>query len=234
MGDVKINYKGSIIAEMSDTGSKTLKTSGTYCEGDITVAYDKPTASDVTSGTKDITSNGEYDVTAFQKANIQVPVPSGYIKPSGTKDITSNGTHDVTSYANAKVSVLPNVKYIPFTVASDASQKWVDINPDGDSDLAAHRADTNMMVMWYRVSDCSQTTYQQACYCSNRPINSYYGTVLIRTSGGASASFINTTLTSDDSYAAKKIIIDSNGVIRTFGSSQYPVRAGDYVCIATW
>lgn len=39
MADVTIKYKGSTIAEMSDTGSKILKTSGTYCEGDIAVEY---------------------------------------------------------------------------------------------------------------------------------------------------------------------------------------------------
>lgn len=38
MADVTINYKGSKIAEFSG-GSKTLKTSGTYCEGDIEVVH---------------------------------------------------------------------------------------------------------------------------------------------------------------------------------------------------
>ena len=39
MADVTINYKGGKIAELSDTGSKTVKTSGKYCEGDIEVSY---------------------------------------------------------------------------------------------------------------------------------------------------------------------------------------------------
>ena len=39
MADVTINYKGSTIAEMNGTATKTLKTSGKYCEGDITVSY---------------------------------------------------------------------------------------------------------------------------------------------------------------------------------------------------
>ena len=42
MADVTLTYKGSTIAEMSDSGSKTLKTSGKYCEGDIGVSYVKP------------------------------------------------------------------------------------------------------------------------------------------------------------------------------------------------
>ena len=42
MADVTINYKGSKIAELNADGTKTLKTSGTYCEGDIAVNYVKP------------------------------------------------------------------------------------------------------------------------------------------------------------------------------------------------
>lgn len=39
MADVSIAYKGNTIAALDGTGSKTLKTAGTYCEGDIAVSY---------------------------------------------------------------------------------------------------------------------------------------------------------------------------------------------------
>lgn len=39
MADVTIAYRGNTIAEMDDSGSKTLKTGGCYCEGDVTVSY---------------------------------------------------------------------------------------------------------------------------------------------------------------------------------------------------
>lgn len=61
MADVTLTYKGSTIAEMSDTGTKTLKTAGNYCEGDIGVSYVKP-ESGVTSddlAIKMITGNGD-------------------------------------------------------------------------------------------------------------------------------------------------------------------------------
>lgn len=59
----------------------------------------------IPTGTKSITSNGTHDVRTYESAEVNVPIPSGYIKPSGTKSITTNGTHDVTSFASATVNV---------------------------------------------------------------------------------------------------------------------------------
>lgn len=42
MSDVTLSYKGSDILELSDSGSATLKTGGTYCEADIELEYVKP------------------------------------------------------------------------------------------------------------------------------------------------------------------------------------------------
>ena len=42
MSGVNIEYKGGSIATIPDTGSKTLKTQGKYCEGDILVEYEAP------------------------------------------------------------------------------------------------------------------------------------------------------------------------------------------------
>ena len=41
MADVEIKYKGASIAALDASGTKTLKTSGKYCEDDITVSYTK-------------------------------------------------------------------------------------------------------------------------------------------------------------------------------------------------
>lgn len=57
------------------------------------------------SGIKNITENGIHDVTLYEKANVNVPIPDGYIQPSGTMNITENGTHDATEYASVKVEV---------------------------------------------------------------------------------------------------------------------------------
>lgn len=42
MADLTVRYKGNPIAELSESGTKTLKTAGKYCEGDISVEYAKP------------------------------------------------------------------------------------------------------------------------------------------------------------------------------------------------
>ena len=42
MADLIINYKGQPIVEMTESGTKTLKTAGKYCEDDIMVEYAKP------------------------------------------------------------------------------------------------------------------------------------------------------------------------------------------------
>ena len=42
MADLTIKYKGQPITELSDSGTKTLKTAGKYCEDDISVEYAKP------------------------------------------------------------------------------------------------------------------------------------------------------------------------------------------------
>lgn len=42
MSDVSISYKGAEIAALDASGTKRLLTSGKYCEGDIEVAYTKP------------------------------------------------------------------------------------------------------------------------------------------------------------------------------------------------
>lgn len=42
MSDIAINYKGSSIATMDASGTKTLLTSGKYCEDDIEIVYTQP------------------------------------------------------------------------------------------------------------------------------------------------------------------------------------------------
>lgn len=62
MADVTLTCKGSTIAQMDASGSKTLKTAGKYCEGDIGVSYVKPSGggSDIPASAFVISGNCSY------------------------------------------------------------------------------------------------------------------------------------------------------------------------------
>ena len=47
---VTVKYKGSAIAELTENGTKTLKTSGKYCEADIVVENTKDSGAAITDG----------------------------------------------------------------------------------------------------------------------------------------------------------------------------------------
>lgn len=80
MSGVNIEYKGESIATIPATGSKTIKTQGKYCEGDILVEYEAPPTPTPTLITKQITENGTYtaaDDNADGYSEVAVNVKSG-------------------------------------------------------------------------------------------------------------------------------------------------------------
>lgn len=89
---------------ITENGTKTLKTSGKYCDRDIEVSVNVASGSggSTPTGTKNITTNGTHDVTNYATAEVDVEVG---VFPSGTKEITENGTHDVTNYASVNIEV---------------------------------------------------------------------------------------------------------------------------------
>ena len=89
MADVTLTYKGNTIAEMSDTGTKTLKTAGKYCEGDIGVSYVKPSS----GGSDDLA------IKLIEGEGAITELPSG---------ITTIGDYAFSHCNNLSITSLPN------------------------------------------------------------------------------------------------------------------------------
>lgn len=70
-------------------------------------------------GTISITENGTYDVTKYQQAEVEVPLPQGQI------DINENGVHNVYDYATANVAVAPDPSLL-FSTTIDTTGLWYD------------------------------------------------------------------------------------------------------------
>lgn len=78
MSDVVISYNGSDIAEMSETGTKTLNTQGTYLPSDIQVRYTSPMDNanfipGIESETYEVLFGGEFTVTTATDATHDHP-----------------------------------------------------------------------------------------------------------------------------------------------------------------
>ena len=70
MADLTIKYKGNPIAELSDSGTKTLKTGGKYCDADISVEYAKPAGGDHTYQVGHAVSVLEMDTNMFTSSAV--------------------------------------------------------------------------------------------------------------------------------------------------------------------
>ena len=71
MADLTIKFKGQPIVEMTDTGTKTLKTAGKYCEDDITVEYSKPAGGDHTYQVGNAVSIFEMNTDMFETRAVE-------------------------------------------------------------------------------------------------------------------------------------------------------------------
>ena len=112
-----IKYKGNTIASITTDSSKTLKTSGKYCEGDI-VVENVQDGGITPSGNKAITAttSTQTDIDVTNYATVSV-APT----PSETKSVTTNG--DVTPSSGKLLSkVTVNV---PTGTARDSSDLTV-------------------------------------------------------------------------------------------------------------
>ncbi len=82
MADVTITYKGETIAEMSESGSRTLETGGTYCEDDIGIAYVRPGGGEEYAG--------PYEATPTQGTQIFATAGKSMLRDFTVNPIPSN------------------------------------------------------------------------------------------------------------------------------------------------
>lgn len=245
MAGVTIGYKGSTIATIQGGGSKTLKTSGKYCEGDITVDYVQEGGGGITpTGTKNITTNGTHDVTQYASANVSV-------SPNvASKSISANGTYNASSdnvdgYSQVTVAVptgAQNVYRESFILATHQSTNVPLFTlPD---DVYAHRNDDTFGVLAVNTTPESLETYDDyyllACNNPNTPkVGSYtsYGVGLRKNS--ATAIGINQmyyppkdTNNSVSTGGAGKFWL--NGKVLNYRSAGYYLGAGTYIILVFW
>lgn len=70
MADVTLTYKGATIGELSESGNKTIKTAGKYCEADILLEYEKPQGG---FDGFEVVTNANNDVTGYIFHGLNVP-----------------------------------------------------------------------------------------------------------------------------------------------------------------
>lgn len=138
MSEVAINYKGSDIATMNASGTKTLQTSGKYCEDDITVTYARPSVTptletvtktytpSTTAITDTITPSSGYD--GIDEVDVTVSaVPTGSATPASSisatgATVSTSGSNTLT-LSKSSVSNTPTVSagYISSGTAGNSS-----------------------------------------------------------------------------------------------------------------
>lgn len=175
MSEVSINYKGSSIATMDSSGTKTLLTDGKYCEDDIEVVYARTSGTEGTpTATKGTVSNNSVSVTP------SVTNTAGYINGgthdgtavtvsaselvSGSETKTANGTYDVTNLASLVVNVATDTIATATATASTTQTLYISFSVSGNPKFfvcygSPSSSSNNIVTIWGYNGSCSGFHY---------------------------------------------------------------------------
>lgn len=96
--------KGTVSNHSVSVTPSVTNTTGHITGGTINGTAVSVSASELVSGKKEITANGDdIDVTNYEKVKVNV---SGGITPTGTYNISANGTYDISNYQYVEVEVI--------------------------------------------------------------------------------------------------------------------------------
>ena len=122
------------------------------------------------------------------------------------------------------------------TLAADASGTQVEMNPDGDAAIAAHKSDSSFTVGVIALGITSSASFRCAVVGNNslHSAITVYGVYLRSSSSGVSGMYMTAPVNSSPDNSPGNVTVDSNGVVRVFASSAYPLKAGSYICVCGW
>lgn len=153
MADVTINYKGSKIAEFSG-GSKTVETSGMYCEGDISIVHtprfkiyevNVPTAVAVqyvtlVTGDSDVAAHyaDEHAMVTVRKITNNTSVGTAILLHTNHAFPKSHGYYMNYNGTNNNAAVIPNSM-----TADSSGVPYVRCTSGGEIKVMANRTNNN-------------------------------------------------------------------------------------------
>ena len=124
------------------------------------------------------------------------------------------------------------------TLSADASGTQVEMNPDGDAAIAAHKSDSSFTVGVIALGITSSASFRCAVVGNNSlhsaTSSTVYGVYLRSSSSGVSGMYMTAPVNSSPDNSPGNVTVDSNGVIRVFASSSYVLKAGSYICVCGW
>lgn len=210
MANVEISYKGNTIASMNASGSKTLKTAGKYCEGDIGVEYSAPTPTLIS---KSISANGTYNATAYNAdgfSAVTVNVPTG---SESSRSWILQLSADSASGAALTIT----------------TSDW----------LKAHRGDSGLVITICPLQAISSgATRLVGLIHANQKINGNYYGVLVRynSSGSATSVYTESYSLSASTSIPVGFKIETDGTLKLGcrdTSAAFIIAAGSYIITAS-